>query len=606
MPASALETTASAAARDNFEIEAAAESPNRRIACAGAVAAALHLLLFLVIGVASIESRRPSSAPEISVYVESQDRGRDDEHDRAGPAEAATAAATSAKEELLSAAEPSRPSSVGSQAITVNQGHHPGSRPEPPVPAVPTAPAAADGSADGASPLQAAAVLTTTGASERSAAASTAPAAQPSDSALTASIAQPTETAAPVPAPSMQTADIDAPASPVEQPPAIEMPATQQSLLTRWVMQAAEKLNDMNLRQGRLSLQHEGRQYTASFERQPAADATDIDRLKVEITTEENGRRLRTRLELKRLAFSHFTQLVDWWDPDVQFHDDQIVGRFHSNSPINVGYDRAVAPRFLAVVTTAGAPGFTLGVIEGYRRKDEIFRGGLQTRAGRIALPGMPSLPTSERDSRNMQHQLFARDTRITFYGDGSYGWRELGIDGPEHRQIMGTPAFIIGVRTLCVRGTVRGKVLVYSPDRIVIEGNLTYARDPRLTADADDYLGLVAGEDIEIAPPRVTGRGDLEILAAVYARRRFNVTELDAPRSGSLIIYGSLTAGSLSATEPRYATHYEFDPRFERERPPGFPMTNRYEIESWDPQWQELGDKPAGELAGAAVPPTG
>src|SRR5256885_11245986 len=61
---------------------------------------------------------------------------------------------------------------------------------------------------------------------------------------------------------------------------------------------------------------HEGRQYVALLERQPAADSMDLERMTVEITTEENGRRLRTQLEMKRLAFSHFAQLVDRPDPE--------------------------------------------------------------------------------------------------------------------------------------------------------------------------------------------------------------------------------------------------------------------------------------------------
>jgi hypothetical protein len=84
-----------------------------------------------------------------------------------------------------------------------------------------------------------------------------------------------------------------------------------------------------------------------------------------------------------------------------------------------------------------------------------------------------------------------------------------------------------------------------------------------------------------------VTGPGDLEIHAAIYAKRRFIVTNEYVPEDATLLIYGSLTAGSLSATEPRYATKIEFDPRFERIRPPGFPMTDRYEIDAWNAQWQ-------------------
>ncbi|TLZ40120.1 MAG: hypothetical protein E6K23_10980 [Gammaproteobacteria bacterium] len=394
--------------------------------------------------------------------------------------------------------------------------------------------------------------------------------------------------------------------APVAQPAGIDIPAVQRSVLTRWVMQAAEKLRDVNLRQARLSLMHEGRQYVALLERQPAADSMDLERMTVEITTEENGRRLRTQLQMKRLAFSHFAQLVDRPDPEVQFHDDEIVGRFHSNSPIEVGYDRAVAPRFLSLVTTAGA-GFTLGTAEGYRQKDEIFRGGLATRAGRIPLPGTFSLPDSGTGG-GAPGRSFGHDTRITFYPDGSYGWRELGVAGPEHRELMSTPAYILGGRNaaLAVHGTVSGKVLVYSPERIVIEGSLIYAHDPRRTAEAGDYLGLLCAKDIEIARPDVTGRGDLEIQAAVYARRRFVVVDYDAPRSGTLLILGSLTAGSLSATEPRYATRYEFDKRLEHERPPGFPLTDRYEIESWDTQWREAGDEPSGASAAGASPPSG
>jgi hypothetical protein len=139
---------------------------------------------------------------------------------------------------------------------------------------------------------------------------------------------------------------------------------------------------------------------------------------------------------------------------------------------------------------------------------------------------------------------------------------------------------------TLYVQGVVGGRVLVYSPNRIVIEGDLTYANDPRGTSDSEDFLGLVSDRYVEVAPPGVTGPGDLEIDAAIYAGRRFIVTNIDHARAATLRIYGSLAAGTLTATEPRYATKIEYDDRFERARPPGFPSTNRYEAAAWDGQW--------------------
>ena len=124
--------------------------------------------------------------------------------------------------------------------------------------------------------------------------------------------------------------------------------------------------------------------------------------------------------------------------------------------------------------------------------------------------------------------------------------------------------------------------MLVYTPDDIVIEDDLVYARDPRVDDDADDYLGLVAESTVEIAPPNVTGDGDLTVDASIYARRQFAVRTIYSRRSGTLNIYGSLAAGSLTATEPRYATKIEFDKRLASARPPSFPLSDRYELEDW------------------------
>jgi hypothetical protein len=88
------------------------------------------------------------------------------------------------------------------------------------------------------------------------------------------------------------------------------------------------------------------------------------------------------------------------------------------------------------------------------------------------------------------------------------------------------------------------------------------------------------------IATRRVTGPGDLKIDAAVYARDRFVVTDLMTNDRATLSIFGSLSAGSISASEPRYATRIKYDQRFERTRPPGYPMANSYEVESWDGHW--------------------
>ena len=91
----------------------------------------------------------------------------------------------------------------------------------------------------------------------------------------------------------------------------------------------------------------------------------------------------------------------------------------------------------------------------------------------------------------------FANDTRIRFFPDGSYRWtdlhtvrkRSIATSLPSIRSIS-SPR----VRSaLHVEGVVAGKVLIYSPRRIVIEDDLTYANDPRTDTGSDDYLGIVS-----------------------------------------------------------------------------------------------------------------
>jgi hypothetical protein len=132
-----------------------------------------------------------------------------------------------------------------------------------------------------------------------------------------------------------------------------------------------------------------------------------------------------------------------------------------------------------------------------------------------------------------------------------------------------------------------------------VIEGDLLYATDPSDGPDSTDFVGLVAGRNVVIADPETTGPGDLTVQAAIYAKRRFHVRAYGSDGPATLRIFGSVAAGALSATEPRYRTQLEFDPRLEDARPPGFPMTDSYELVAWDGLWSAAAEP--GEPSGLA-----
>ncbi len=382
------------------------------------------------------------------------------------------------------------------------------------------------------------------------------------------------------------------PAAPIEKP--------EQVMITKSVSKLAQQMLDTNLTNQELSWSEDGRQYSARLRRQPAADSTGLEQVVAEIMTENNGKRMKTRLSLKRLAFSNFTQLVNNWDPRIALHDDIIDGRFHSNTEIGIAFDRGIEPRFFGKVTTAAAK-MTFDTPLRRRNKD-VFQGGVETRTERVTLPR--DLPEVVNGGAPADRHVFDTDTRIIFNSDGSYAWRAANGEGPlERGERSEKPLFLIADKgaKLYVSGTVSGMFTVYSPTDIEIENDLVYAKDPRSSLFSRDFVALISGRDIRIANSAITGAGDLHIHGALFARRRFSIENPQQTKPGTMYILGSLTAGTIWETEPRFATKMDYDKRFEYLRPANFPMTRRYEVESWDRGWEEVdtGERsPSTELA--------
>ncbi len=376
-------------------------------------------------------------------------------------------------------------------------------------------------------------------------------------------------------------------AEPPDLAPAALSP-TQEKMLNRKVREWTEDLRSMPDVASGLTWKHNGQEYLARLTQIPAADDMGIHRVIIEISTEEDGKRLSSEVHMKRLAFSNYAQFVNRWDPDVQIHNDELDGRFHSNTEISLAYDRQVKPIFHGKVTTTSR---RINITNSRRlmSRDEIFVGGLQTGVKLIRLPKQFVPFPRETEIADDQVHHFDEDTRITFYADGSYVWRPVDSKAPPQMATLSEDTmYLIADKKvkMYVKGTVNGKVLVYSPERIVIEDDLVYEQNPEEVPGADDYLGLVSDKYVDIALPDVTGPGDLFINAAIFAKRRFAVQGYRIRENALLHLYGSLSVGSLSATEPRYFTRIRFDQRLEKLRPPGFPMTDRYEVESWDTTW--------------------
>jgi hypothetical protein len=332
-----------------------------------------------------------------------------------------------------------------------------------------------------------------------------------------------------------------------------------------------------------------GRRFQFDVRHLPAASATGLDELSIAVTTVEDDDTLSTQLRMRRLAFSQFAQFVDYWDPHVALHDDEFDGRFHSNTEMVISSSGGgTQPKFRGKVSTAAysirrsQPSFHFD-------DSKVFLAGFEENADAIPVPRVfIGIPRDTSQSRGRVN-VFTEESWITFHHDGSYSWRTASAPKQEHRvKLSPEPHTIIGrgKAKLHVKGVVRGMVLVYGENDIILSGDLLCARDPEIFPDSRDFVGLVSAKEIEVAPPSVTGPGDLKIQAALFAKRRFHVPHLYTRETGMLHIYGSLSAGSISATEPRYGTRIRFDKRFENMRPPNFPMADRYEIAEWDERW--------------------
>jgi|GEM_PF-876908 len=409
---------------------------------------------------------------------------------------------------------------------------------------------------------------------------------------------EPSTPAADSSAPLARTADASAETQPSSLPELLTEPVSpvEQKMLVAEVMDLVSRSRDVPSRPS-VAWSRKGQEYRAELVRVLSAGATGIDEAVIEVTTERDGRHVSTEMRMKRLAFSHYAQFVDRWDPDVQLHDDEIDGRFHSNTEIAVMSSGGVQPVFRGKVTTTGDIDTTRS--DRRVRRNQVFLGGVDTRVPRISLPRrfapLEALANDAEDIVALEH-----DSRITFFADGTFEIEPIdgkcgdARGGARRRGTLGeSPTYFVAAEkcAVAVKGTVNGKVLVYSPAEIVIEGDLVYAADPKDPEHADDYLGLVSDGTVEIADPDVTGPGDLTVHAAIYAKRLFAVRRYSRGERATLTLYGSLTAGSLTATEPRYRTKLEFDPRLEDARPPSFPMTDRYELVSWDGVWRPVGE---------------
>lgn len=371
----------------------------------------------------------------------------------------------------------------------------------------------------------------------------------------------------------------------VEMPPEVRMLSSQEQLDLQHILEQIADPDFLAITQaGDVVPLADGSPLAVDVRAVTTPGLTELASYEVTLTRQQDGQLLRTRVLLRERAFSWYAKFINRWDADVTLANDRVVGRFHSNTPVNFSADRRQQPVFSGPVSLAGYQGISRPL-----RNSGMFEQGVETGAGRVSMPDAVTPAVFALAEQALEVHPFTENTRLEFLADGGFGWFQSGSRSGIIRPAPGNAMLVVAndSAVLELSGIVSGAVSVFAPRRLSIIGNLTYAEGPVIDNDQQHFLTLISNGIIEVASPAQTGPGDLEIHAALYARQRFSVIRFSSRPQGELIIRGALVAGSVSATEPRYTTRIEFDSRFDSMRPPAFPTTGRFDIADWDQQWR-------------------
>ncbi|MBI3318287.1 MAG: DUF4900 domain-containing protein [Candidatus Omnitrophica bacterium] len=144
------------------------------------------------------------------------------------------------------------------------------------------------------------------------------------------------------------------------------------------------------------------------------------------------------------------------------------------------------------------------------------------------------------------------------------------------------------------LKGTLKGQLTIGSAGDVRIVDSVKYATDPRTNPKSTDLLGIVAGQNIQVAKE---APNDLKIDGSIMAlNRSFGVENWwERPPRGTLSVYGGIIqanrgpVGSFNGNNGTklsgYTKDYRYDPRLKSMSPPAFPTTGDYTVLLWQEQ---------------------
>jgi len=141
--------------------------------------------------------------------------------------------------------------------------------------------------------------------------------------------------------------------------------------------------------------------------------------------------------------------------------------------------------------------------------------------------------------------------------------------------------------------GTLNGQLTILSDDDIWLDDDLIYAQDPLTNPNADDFIGLVALDDIIVTDNAANNSNCIVNASILAVNGSFGAQNYSTrPIAGYLRIVGSLaqnTRGAVGtfssysgAINHGFSKRYYYDPRLKAVAPPNFPYVRSLRLSAW------------------------
>jgi hypothetical protein len=310
-----------------------------------------------------------------------------------------------------------------------------------------------------------------------------------------------------------------------------------------------------------------------------------------------------TVVQMRRTNFAEYSYFTDfettpsgtniWWisgdSVGINVLDTSNGGKVHTNDVMRIDG----APVFFGKVTTGGGRQLASG-------SNPIFKGGYESGV-HIDMPGdfdLIKANTSGGFYKNNGREIwlqFNSNATMTFkYSSGS----DTTIS------IASSPTFngviAIAGADVHIKGTVNGSITIaafetasHTKGNIWIDDDIVYAQDPRTIPSSDDFLGLLADNNIWVTNNTANNTGGCTIQATIMSKNgSFGAEAYDSRAiAGSLRLLGGViqkrrgpvcTFNSGGSINHGFSKRYYYDGRMATRYPPFFPMTKQFKIYSW------------------------